>query len=126
MLLATGQYGEALTAFQHATSIGRRLGDRGTEAIALDETGRAYREMGRLVEAADFHRLAASTHGDLGDLWRRANALDNLAYALDQLGDRAGALVNWREAESCLTEFSDRRATALRSSISANLRRDDG
>jgi tetratricopeptide (TPR) repeat protein len=123
LLLATGRFGDALTALQHATSIGRRMGDRSTEATALDETGRAYRELSRPSEAVEFHRLAAAAHRDLDDRWRLACALDNLALALDQLGDGDAATERWREAESLLNDFPDARARALHSSFASRLER---
>jgi tetratricopeptide (TPR) repeat protein len=121
VLFAAGRHGEALTAFQHATTIGRRMGDRSTEATALDETGLTYQALGRLAEAADFHRLAAVTHGELDDAWRRAVALGNLATSLDRLGERPAALANWREARSSLAGFPDPRAVGLLAAVDANI-----
>lgn len=121
LLLATDRSGDALVAFQHAMTIGRRLGDRGTEATALDETGRAYQALDRAAEAVDFHRLAAVAHRDLGDRWRQANALGNLAVALDQLGRAEEAQDGRRGAQECLVDFHDRRSDQLRAVLTAQI-----
>jgi hypothetical protein len=75
-----------LTACQRSAAIQRRLGDRSREAMALDVTGEAYRELGMAEEAAKFHRLAAATHRELGDQWQLAVALVNLCDGVG--GDR--------------------------------------
>lgn len=121
LLLDTGRFEEALTPLQHAVAISRRLGDRTSEANALDETGRAYRELNRPADALNFHQLASTMHRDLDDRWRLACALHNLGLTLDRLGDRETAVGHWREAVALIEDYRDLRAATLRSLIEAAL-----
>lgn len=106
----------ALTAFQRAAMLHRRLGDRSREARAHDGTGIVYRLMGRPDDAADFHRLAVAVFRDTGERWPLALALDHLAQAVP-----AEAEQHWRESADLLAAFPDPHATRLRHEISARL-----
>lgn len=61
--------GEALVSCQRSAVIQRRIGDRNREAAAHDGTGEAYRELGRLDEAAKFYRMAIVLYRELRDRW---------------------------------------------------------
>jgi tetratricopeptide (TPR) repeat protein len=106
----------ALTAFQRAAVLHRRLGDRSREARAHDGTGTVYRLMGRPDDAADFHRLAVAVFRDTGEPWPLALALDHLAQAVPEESEQ-----HWRESADLLAAFPDPRATRLRHEISARL-----
>ncbi|GGM24589.1 tetratricopeptide repeat protein [Micromonospora yangpuensis] len=104
--------------------IQRRLGDRSREAMALDGTGEAYRDLGRPDEAASFHLRATATHRQLGDNWQLALSLDRLATALKLTGRTRDAQQHWREALSLSAAYDDARAAALRDRITEALTRD--
>ena len=79
---ALGNPGEALVACQRSAVVQRRIGDRNREAAAHDGTGEAYRDLGRMDDAAKFHRMAITVYRETRDRWGLANALVNLAVAL--------------------------------------------
>ncbi|MGH3866660.1 MAG: tetratricopeptide repeat protein [Pseudonocardiaceae bacterium] len=114
---AMGQSADALISYQRSASIQRQLGDRSREAMALDGTGEAYREIGVPGEAAKFHRLAVATHRELGARWHLSTALANLAAALRETGNSDQARQHWEEASSILAEFDDPKATRMRNQL---------
>jgi tetratricopeptide (TPR) repeat protein len=108
VLIALDDLPDALTAFQRAAVLHRRLGDRSREARAHDGTGIVYRLMDRPDDAADFHRLAVAVFRDTGEPWPLALALDHLAQAVP-----AEAEQHWRESADLLAAFADPHATRL-------------
>lgn len=116
VLIAVDDLPGALTSFQHAAVLHRRLGDRSREAWAHDGTGTTYRLMGRPDDAADFHRLAVAVFRDTREGWPLALTLDHLAQAVP-----AEAEGHWRESERLLMAFSDPHASRLRREISTRL-----
>jgi tetratricopeptide (TPR) repeat protein len=117
VLAGLGDLPDALTAFQRASMLHRRLGDRSREATAMDGAGTVYRLMDRADEAADFHRLAVSVFRDTGEQWRLATALDHLALSVAA----AEAEEHWLEAHRLLAPFSDPHAVRLRHEIENRL-----
>lgn len=107
----------ALASYQRATVLQRRLGNRGREAIALDATGLAYQQLGRYVEAAEFHGHAAAMHRDLADPWQRVIALTHLGDARQAASRTNDALDAWHEAQHILQQFTDPAALELRARI---------
>ena len=95
------------------------MSDRSREARALDGTGEAYRELGRPLEALDFHRAAAVVHRELGDQWQLAVALENIVLAIRRAGSDDNVLPYVREALSVLEQLDDPRAHAARARITA-------
>ena len=116
VLVALDDLPGALTSFQHAAVLHRRLGDRSREAWAHDGTGTVYRLMGRPDDAADFHRLAVTVFRDTGERWPLALTLDHLAQAVPAEAER-----HWREAEGLLAAFPDPHATRRREEIRTRL-----
>jgi tetratricopeptide (TPR) repeat protein len=117
LALADGRPDAALSLFQHATAIQRRLGDRSREAQALDATGVAYRRLERAEEAVHFHRTAIVIQRQLDDRWELALALNNLATVLDPDAARE----YWTEAARLLDEFDDPRAVRIRAEVADRL-----
>lgn len=116
---ALGQPGEALVSSQESAVAQRQIGDRSREAAAHDCTGEAYRDLGRLSEAARFHRMAVAIYRDARDQWGLANALVNLALALAGDGDEEKAAEYAAEAAEVLSRFDDARAAVQRDRIAA-------
>jgi hypothetical protein len=75
----------------------------------------------RPQEAVQFHRLAVAEFRELGDDWRVAGALENLAVAMDLTGDPSAAASHRREAVGILQGYTDARARALCSAVTARL-----
>jgi len=117
VLLDLDQTPNALTSFQRAAQLQRRLGDRLREADALDATGETYQRMGRHQEAADFHRMSVATFGELGDNWRHAVALDHLATAVYATDGLVEAEPHWRKALTIFETYSDPLSMRIRSRI---------
>lgn len=115
--LAGELYEDALLAFHQAAVLYRRLGDTSREASAFDGTGEVYRELGRLDEAADFHRRAVAGHRKLDDRWQLAVCLNHLAATLALSGQPDQAQHHWREALTLVTAFSDAKAVVLQNAI---------
>lgn len=118
--LAAGRAEDALAALQRAAAIGRLLGDQAMEGTALDMTGLAYQALDRPQEAVQFHRFAMAEFRELGDDWQVAGVLENLAAALDRTGDPSAASYR-REAVGILQGYTDTRARALCSAVTARL-----
>ncbi|MER7184908.1 tetratricopeptide repeat protein [Streptomyces hyaluromycini] len=120
---ALGEPGEALVSCQQSAVIQRQIGDRNREAAAHDGTGEAYRNLGRLLDAAKFHRMAIAIYREVQDRWALAGALVNLALVLsgeDGEGARDAedeARTHATEAVTILAEFDDPRALRLRETI---------
>lgn len=108
-----GQPADALISYQRAASIQRQLGDRSREAFAIEGTGQAYEQLGRIAEATDFCRVAADTHRELGDRWSQARNLHHLAYVLAQQDRPAEARTSREQALPLLADFDDPEAQAL-------------
>lgn len=117
VLTALGDLPDALTVFQRASVLHRRLGDRSREATAVDGAGLVYRLMDRVDEAADFHRLAVAVFRDTGESWCLATTLDHLAQSVAA----AEAEEHWLEAHRLLTPFGDPHAVRLRQEIETRL-----
>lgn len=117
LLLAEGRPGEALTAGQQAAASFRRHAYQDLEASAWALTGEAFCQMARYDEAAAFFQQAANVHREVGNLWRAANDLHDLAAVLTIRGepDRAASCLS--DAIALLAEFNDPLANALRARV---------
>lgn len=114
---ACGEPGEALVSCQQSAIIQRQIGDRNREAAAHDGTGEAYRHLGRLLDAATFHRMAIAIYRETQDRWALAGALVNLALVLSGEDADGEARTHAAEAATILAEFDDPRALRLREKI---------
>ncbi|WP_158641284.1 ATP-binding protein [Amycolatopsis eburnea] len=116
---AAGDVDAAISSFHAAAVICRQKGDRSREAMAIEGTGQAYSDLQRYEDAIDFYRQAVATHRQQGDKWKLAKNLAQLAHALSSVGDRAEAAECRQEALTILIEFTDEKALALRSRLTA-------
>ncbi|MEV6825106.1 tetratricopeptide repeat protein [Amycolatopsis sp. NPDC051102] len=119
--LAEGSPEDALTSSQHAAVLLHQFGYQGYEAEAWHVTGEAYRQLGRLDDAAGFFRRSAEVHRECGDRWHLAVTLDSLATTLGLLGKPDHARQAWREAQPLLTDVDDPRAARLRARVEQRL-----
>jgi tetratricopeptide (TPR) repeat protein len=79
----------------------RQLKVRPHEAATLGELGILYDEMGRLEDAAAYHRQAADIYLELHDLHLEGQARTNLADALTRLGRHDEARHELERAFAC-------------------------
>ncbi len=117
--LAAGSPGEALESYLASARRSRREGDVSREGWAIDGAGRAYQMLGRLDDAADFHRRAIAICRRLGDRWKLARSLERLADALPDDLDEAGRAR--REAIEILADFPDPKSRAARERLLARV-----
>ena len=85
-------------SLRKALAIHASGGDAWREGLALRELGRAYREMGRLRDAAEAMERAAALLADTGDRYDRAGVLEALGRVLTELGEAEDAERCWRES----------------------------
>ncbi|MFC0541716.1 ATP-binding protein [Kutzneria chonburiensis] len=119
--LAEGSPESALTSSHSAAVLLRQFGYDGTEAEALHVTGVAYRQLGRLDDAANFFRRSAEIQRRLGDRWQLAVALDSLATTLSLLGKPDQARLAWLEARSLVADVDGARAAQFRTRLDHRL-----
>jgi tetratricopeptide (TPR) repeat protein len=115
--LAAGDAGGALVSYQRCEVLSRQESDISRGAWALDGAGVAYSQLGRLDDAAQFHRLAIAMFRQTGDRWKLAKSLGRLADALPE--DPAEAMASRREAIQILADFPDAKSRAIRSRLLA-------
>jgi tetratricopeptide (TPR) repeat protein len=119
--LVEGAPENALTSSHSAAVLLRQFGYAGFEAEALHVTGEAYRQLGRLDDAASFFRRSAEVQRGFGDRWQLAVALDSLAATLSLLGRPDQARPAWLEARSLITDVDGARAAELRARVDQRL-----
>src|ERR1022692_4599500 len=75
------QFGEGIRCFRRTLAIAREIGDAYVEAMALNNLGEAYQELGRHGGALDHLRQALAIFRATGDLYNEAMTLDSLGSA---------------------------------------------
>ena len=87
-----------------ASQICREIGDRYGEALALNNGGLVYGEVGRFEDAITGYRQALEIFRELGDLYREGDVLTNLGVVHRALGRAEEAQHCWERA---LVGFED-------------------
>jgi tetratricopeptide (TPR) repeat protein len=90
----------------------RRLHNRGIEAVALADLGKALWELRRFEEAITTHQDAAAIFRETGDRHGEGMALDNLGVALVAAGRFDEAITAHRETAAMFRETGDRQGEA--------------
>lgn len=111
------EFDGAYEAYAKCLQLLRQLNDLSREAAAYTGIGGVLDQTSRIREAVDFHRRAAGARRDGPDGYQLAVALSFLADSLDALGEASEAHGYRVEAEEVLRPFDDRRASALRLSL---------
>ncbi|MET9262643.1 tetratricopeptide repeat protein [Amycolatopsis sp. NPDC004079] len=111
----------ALISSQHAVVLLRQFGYEVAAAEALQVVGKAYRQLDRLADAANFFRQSAEAQRQYGDRLHHATALDSLAEVLSLLGKPDQARQAWNEAQPLLTGIDGSRAARLRVQLEQRL-----
>lgn len=96
----------ATTAISLSTA--RRLGDRHSEGMALNNLGGALREVGRFEEAITTCQDAATVFREIGDRQREGMALNNLGLALRKAGRFEEAITAQQKDLAICREIGDR------------------
>ena len=94
----TGDYRGAADALQEALGISHDIGNRGSEADALNETGTLHRVRGDPGRAAEYHRQALELSREIVSLWDEAHALAGLGRCALAEGRTADAIAGLRQA----------------------------
>lgn len=79
VLWKLGRFREGIAAATEALDVARRLGDRGGEAICLDQLGLLHSCLGHLAKARRYLEQAVELHKDLPDGRQRSYAWCNLS-----------------------------------------------
>ena len=87
----TGDYPAAAQALDEALGLYRDIGDRGGEAVALNERGTLHRVSGELALAQECHQRSLELSRDIDSSWDEAHALAGLGRCALADGDAAQA-----------------------------------
>jgi tetratricopeptide (TPR) repeat protein len=98
-----GESHHAIEFYQQDLQIARETGDRRGEGTTLGNLGLAYVALGETLRAIDFFEQCLVIARETGDRSDEAAALWNKALVLDQLENRAEAMVH-AEAALCIYE----------------------
>jgi tetratricopeptide (TPR) repeat protein len=85
-----------------------RLGNRGSEAVALTLLGSALAGLRRFDEAITAHQDAAAIFREIGDRWREGMALTNLGVTLRAVGRFEEAAAAYQKDLAICREIGDR------------------
>jgi len=108
LLRHDGPWAEAISRHTAAAEFARRLGDRLSQANALDELGIVQRLTGDYRSAAQTQQEALRIYTGLGNRLGRANALSHLGYLHTLTDDYQRAAADLREALVLYRGIGDR------------------
>ncbi|OQD51664.1 hypothetical protein BM536_038805 [Streptomyces phaeoluteigriseus] len=104
---------EAVTTAEQALTTARELGDRHSEAIALDNLGTALDQVRRFEEAITAHNQAIDICRELGDRHSEGQTLNNLGLVLRQVRRFDEAITAHTQATDICREFGDRHSEGI-------------
>jgi tetratricopeptide (TPR) repeat protein len=107
LLRQDGPWTDAITRHTAAVRAAQRLGDRMSEADALDNLGIAHQMAGDFPAATEALEAALAIYGDLGDRLGQANALRSIGTVRRQRDDEAGAAGALETALAIYRELGD-------------------
>jgi predicted ATPase len=102
-----GDYTVARSLYEEALGIGRELGDRGWEALVLNNLGRAAYYQGDFAAAQALHQLSLAIRRQLGDRRGTATSLGDLGDVAHQQVDYARALALREESLALWQQLED-------------------
>jgi tetratricopeptide (TPR) repeat protein len=79
------RFNDSIASLTVSISASRRLGDRPSEAMALNNIGLGLGKVGRLDEAATAHHEAAVIYHEIGDKLGEAKSIGNLGIVLHRM-----------------------------------------
>ena len=113
VLLAEGDYQQAIALHQESLAVRRALGDRRGIARSLDSLGYAVLLQGDPARAITLIDESLAEQEELGDRRARAHALGHLGYAWLAQGDHERAALVLRESLLLHQELDDKRGMAF-------------
>jgi CHAT domain-containing protein len=99
---------QAIQKWQEARLLYRAVGDRGGEAITLNNIGRVYDDLGEKQKALDFYNQALPIRRAVGDRGGEAITLNNIGLVYDALGEKQKALDYYNQALPIVRAVGDR------------------
>ena len=102
------RFDDWLTILAIGRDTARRLGDHMNEAIALNNSGIALREVRRFAEAITAHQDAAAIYRETGDRHSEGRALGNLGGPLLEVRRFDEAITAYQDAAAIYRETGDR------------------
>ena len=102
----------ALERYQQTLQLWRQLGDRGSEAITLDNIGRVYNSLGEKQKALDYYSQALLIERAVGDRSAEAVTSNNIGVVYDSLGEKQKALDYFSQALPLERAVGDRSGEA--------------
>lgn len=100
---------EAIKKFESALQLSKDLGERRSEADALDHIGTSYLQLGEYRKALEFYSQSLPLWNSLGDQRAEAVTLNNIARAYSSLSDYKKALEHYDRSLSLSRAVGDRR-----------------
>ena len=104
---------QAIQKWQEARLLYRAVGDRGGEAITLNNIGRVYDDLGEKQKALDFYNQALPIRRAVGDRGGEATTLNNIGAVYDALGEKQKALDYYNQALPIRRAVGDRGGEAI-------------
>ena len=100
---------EKIPILEAARSTAHRLGDREAEEVHLGNLGLAYRALGEVARAIEYHEQALTISREIGDRRGEGADLGSLGLAYSALGEVARAIEYYEQALTIAREIGDRR-----------------
>lgn len=117
-----GRHQEALDGYKRVLAITRRCDDHDGEAIATQNIGSAYHDLGKTTFAERWATKALELMGDDGTAWRREEICRLLAIVEVERGNHAAALGHFERARAIAETMDDSwRIASLTADIGAVL-----
>jgi tetratricopeptide (TPR) repeat protein len=107
-----GLWRDALSWNEEALAAARRLDQRGTEAMLLNNIGTIYDRLGERQRALEFFEQALPILREVGDRAGEAVTLNNIGAVYDKLGEQQRALEFYEQALPICREAGDREGEA--------------
>jgi tetratricopeptide (TPR) repeat protein len=108
-----GDYPHALEEMRAALNMRRRIGDRRSIALSLNNMGLVLQDSGQFQEALEAFEQALHIRREIGDLIGMIITLNNLGTVAQDQGDFAKALSMFEEASKVAREIGDKNKIAL-------------
>ena len=93
------QYSRAINFYKQTLEIDRKIGDRRSEAIALENLGRAYNLLGQFQLAIDFYQQGLEIVRRIDDRKSEATFLFKIANVFAKLGQGWNAVQHYQQAK---------------------------
>ena len=102
-----GMYEQAITYYENALSLARKLDYRQVEGIVLSNLGKAYANLARYQDATEVYNRALVIARDIGDRLGESNAINRLGEIYEYLQDYSRSLESYERALTIAREIDD-------------------